>query len=63
VDKTVRKNMSMDHLGTTAEMDFYTFGVKVYLRYDRPQAKGEPAKLSVILEDGDGREVVASYER
>jgi hypothetical protein len=63
VDKTVRKNTTMDNLGSTAELDFYTFGVKVYLRYDRPQSKGGASKLSVILEDGDGREVVASYER
>lgn len=62
VDKTVRKNVSMDHLGSTMEIDAYTFGVKFYLKLDRPQKNGEPAKLSFIVEDGDGREVLASYE-
>jgi hypothetical protein len=63
VDKTVGKNSTMDNLGSTAEMDYYTFGVKLYVRYDRPQTKGGTSKLTFILEDGDGREVMASYER
>ena len=61
-DRTVGKNASMDNLGSTMEIDIYPIGVKVYVKMDRPQAKGEPGKYSIIIEDGDGREVVASYE-
>ena len=62
VDKTKGKNVTMDNLGNTMEMDFYTFGVKFYVKLDRPQAKGEPAKLSLIVEDGDGRDTLLTYE-
>lgn len=63
VDRSKGKIASMDNLGTTMEIDCFTFGVKFYVKYDRAQKKGDPAKLSLIVEDGDGRETVVSYER
>lgn len=65
VDRSDRKRKiaSADNLGTTMEVDCFTFGVKVFLRYDRPQAKGEPSKLKLIVEDGDGLTTLAEYER
>lgn len=61
---TGRKSHTGEHLGSTVELAFYTFGVTVYVRHDRATAKdGSGAKLHVIVEDDEGREVVASYER
>jgi hypothetical protein len=51
-----------DHLGTTMEVDCYTFGVKFYVRYDRPTVKGQGGKLILIAEDSEGREVLAEYD-
>lgn len=61
-DKTVGKNSSMDNEGVTMELDCYTHGVKLYVRFDRAQTRGQRGKLIFILEDGDGREVMATYE-
>ena len=61
-DRTKGKNMTMDHDGTTMEVDCYPWGVKLYLRYDRAEERGKRGKLIFILEDGDGREVMATYE-
>jgi hypothetical protein len=58
-----RKIATADNLGTTMEIDAYTFGVKFYVKYDRAQKPGDPTKLTLICEDGDGREVLVSYER
>jgi hypothetical protein len=44
-------------VGSTIELDYYTLGVKVYLRY------GKDGTLRIITEDGDGRETVAKWER
>lgn len=56
-----RKRQSSDHLGTTLEVDVYSFGIKVYLRYDLPL--DGVGRLKVIVEDGDGLNTVAEYER
>lgn len=44
-------------VGVTMELNFTGLGVKVYLRY------GRDGTLRIITEDGDGREVLAKYER
>lgn len=41
----------------TLEIDCFTFGVKVFVRI------GEDGTLKVITEDGDGREVLATYSK
>lgn len=65
VDRSDRKRKiaSADNLGTTMEIDAYTFGVKIYVRYDRAQTKGGTTKLMVIVEDHEGLETLATYER
>ena len=62
VDKTKGKQIAVDHIGTTMEIDMYTFGMKVYLRFDRGRRKGDRGKLNIILEDGDGMSTVATYQ-
>lgn len=44
-------------VGTTIELDYYTIGVKIYVRC------GKDGTLRIITEDSDGRETVASWER
>ena len=44
-------------VGSTIELDYYTFGVKVYIR------NGKDGTLRIITEDSEGREVVAKWER
>jgi hypothetical protein len=50
------------HLGTTMELDVFQFGVKVYARWDMPDAEGN-TKLKIIIEDQEGLTTVAEYER
>jgi hypothetical protein len=49
-----------DH-GVTMEVDCFTFGVKVYVRYDRPTVRGSRGKLHVMVEDHEGIETLARY--
>lgn len=44
-------------VGATIELDYYTLGVKVYLRW------GKDGTLRIITEDSDGRETVASWKK
>lgn len=60
--KPGRKATVVEHLGTTMEAAFFTFGVTVYLKHDRPKTKGGPSKLTIIVDDSEGREVLATYE-
>lgn len=53
---------SRDNLGSTAELDLFPWGVKVYVRHDRSRVKGVRGKIHIIIEDSDGRETVATYE-
>lgn len=50
--------VSTAFLGTTVELDYFTFGVKVYVRQGLMDGT-----LKVIVEDSEGREVVAHYEK
>lgn len=43
--------------GHTLQVDAFTFGVKVFVRVDTD------GNLKVIVEDSDGRETVAEYNR
>lgn len=43
--------------GHTLEVDAYTYGVKVYVRI------GTDGNLKVIVEDSDGRETLAEYNK
>lgn len=52
----------LDDLGVTMEFDAYTFGVKVYVRYDRPKQRGKRGTLLVMVEDHEGTETLARYE-
>lgn len=61
-DRSKGKSATMDNHGVTAEMDCYPWGVKLYVRFDRSEQRNTRGKLTFILEDGDGREVMATYE-
>src|SRR5512143_4039412 len=60
VSKKVRgKEHNYDHEGTTMEVDMFSFGLKVYLRWDRAERR-----LKIITEATDGtREVLAEYNK
>jgi hypothetical protein len=61
IQKPGRKATVVDDLGTTLELSYFTFGVTVYLKHSRAKA-GKPASLSILVEDSEGREVLATYE-
>lgn len=42
-------------LGTTVELDYYTMGVKIFVRH------GKDGTLKVFTEDSEGRQVVAEW--
>lgn len=52
-----RKIFSQALKGHTLQVDAFTFGVKVYVRI------GKDGNLKVIVEDSDGRETVAEYNK
>lgn len=52
-----KKVFSQGLKGHTLEVDCFTFGVKVYVRI------GTDGTLKVITEDGEGRTVLAEYNR
>lgn len=60
-EKFGRKALSVTDHGVTMEVSFFTFGVTLYVRYDRANLE-HGAKLKIIVEDDEGREVLASYE-
>lgn len=63
VDRTKGKAASVDHLGTTMEIDCYPFGVKVYIKHERPTKRGQAGgRLVLIVEDHEGRESLATYD-
>lgn len=51
---------TVDTVGHTVVMDYYTFGVKVYVKVE---LQGKQRRLVVFLEDSDGREVIGEYEQ
>ena len=66
VTRTVNKSSkgsSGAHLGTTMEVDVFQFGIKLYVRWDMAHTNGGKAVLKIILEDEDGMNTIASYER
>lgn len=62
IQKPGKKATVVDDLGTTLELMYFTFGVNVYVKHTRSKGKGQPAKLAIMIEDGDGIETVATYE-
>ena len=63
VQKPGKKATSVEDLGTTVELDYFTFGVRVYLKHTRQKTRGGSSKLSIIIEDSEGTEVLAQYEK
>lgn len=58
-----RKATVIEDLGVTMEVACFTFGVTLYVKFDRPTGKdGSGSKLTVIVEDAEGRETLAQYE-
>lgn len=62
IQKPGKKATVVDDLGTTLELNYFTFGAIVYLKHSKPKL-GKPETLSIIVEDSEGAEVLATYER
>lgn len=61
-EKPGEKHTINHHIATTTEIDFYIMGVKVFLRYERPndQHRGQ---LKLIAQTGDGKhELLETWE-
>lgn len=56
-----RKGVILADEGVTMELDLYTFGVKVYVKYERPKLRGKRGSVSVIVEDADGFTNLVKY--
>jgi len=52
------KRSSTAMVGSTMVLDYFSYGVKVYVRHGLLDGT-----LKVIIEDSEGRETVAEYER
>lgn len=50
--------IKLDQMGHTLVVGDHTFGVKVYLKFERATRR-----LVVFLEDQDGRNVIGEYEK
>lgn len=50
--------IKLDQMGHTLVVGDHTFGVKVYIKYER-----EARRLVVFLEDEEGREVIGEYTK
>lgn len=62
VQKQSKNANSVEDLGQTLELTFFTFGVVIYIKYTRAQ-KEKPATLAILVDDGEGPEVLVKYER
>jgi hypothetical protein len=53
-----RTHHVIDQVGWTLVQDHYTFGVKVFAKYERKEGR-----LTLFVEDEDGMTTIATYER